>query len=239
VLPAASRVTRLPMRQRKITVEAGVGWRGTIACVLLAICGCNSSAPEVAERPAPTIIKQPVAFASHTFDPASPPPEMPPLSPVEVAECDSSFVALATLRARTRDTDSTHAIMTIAAVTVTLRLNINIWVPIGAEPRVIAHEDGHRQVSEHYYETADKIAARIAANYIGRRVEISGADLNVESNKVLQQLAEEITQEYNKELNPEPAQLLYDNITDHGRSDTEVKDAVEHALKNVGIDAGA
>ena len=209
-----------------------------MAVLLVVICGCDSgSRRQVTERDAPTIIKQPVAFASHTFDPASPPPEMPPLSPGEVAECDTNFVAQASLRGETRSTDATHAMMTIAHVTVTLGLNINIWVPIGAEPRVIDHEDGHRQVSERYYEMADKIAERVAANYIGRRVELSGTDLNAESNKELQQLASEITQEYNKELNPGPAQLLYDDITDHGRNGAVVNDAVEHALKNVAVEA--
>lgn len=212
--------------------------RGFTAVLLILICGCDSgSRRQVTEQTAPTIIKQPVAFASHTFDPASPPPEMPPLSPGEVAECDTNFVAQASLRGETRSTDATHAMMTIAHVTVMLQLNINIWVPIGAEPRVIDHEDGHRQISEHYYEMADKIAERVAANYIGKRVELSGTDLNAESNKELQQLASEITEEYNKELNPGPAQLLYDDITDHGRSGAVVKDAVEHALKNVAVEA--
>ena len=211
--------------------------RGIMACMVLGFCGCNSSEPQVGEHAAPTVVKQAVTFASHTFSPEAPPAEMPPLSAGEVAECDSNFVALASVRARTRDTDATHAVMTIAAVTVTLGLNINIWVPVGAEARVIEHEDGHRQIAEHYYETADKIAGQVAANYIGRRVEISGADLNAESNKMLQQLAEELTREYNKELNPGPAQLLYDDITDHGRNGTVVKDAVEHAVKNVGVES--
>ena len=99
------------------------------------------------------------------------------------------------------------------------------------------HEQGHRQISEYYYQTADKLAGRIAATYLGRRVEISGADLGAESSKVLQQMASEITAEYNKELNPGPTQLLYDSITDHGRNDVVVNDAVAHAIKNVAIES--
>ena len=73
------------------------------------------------------------------------------------------------------------------------------------------------------------------ATYIGKRVEISGADLNAESNKALQQMATEITEEYNRELNPEPTQLLYDTITDHSRNEVMVQDAVAAALKNVAM----
>jgi hypothetical protein len=50
-------------------------------------------------------------------------------------------------------------------------------------------------------------------------------------------MATEITEEYNKQLNPEPAQLLYDTITDHSRNEVVVKDAVAHALKNVSVES--
>jgi hypothetical protein len=120
---------------------------------------------------------------------------------------------------------------------VTLQLNINIWVPTGVTQHVIEHEDGHRQVSEYYYQTADKLAERIAATYMGKQVEISGSDLGAESNKMLHQLATEITDEYNKQLNPGPAQLLYDSITEHGRNEVAVREAVDHALRNIAIEA--
>jgi hypothetical protein len=68
-------------------------------------------------------------------------------------------------------------------------------------------------------------------------VEIIGTDLGAESSKTLQQMASEITHEYNKESNPGPTQLLYDDITDHCRNDVVVKDAVAHALKNVMIES--
>jgi len=119
---------------------------------------------------------------------------------------------------------------------VTLQLNINIWVPTGVTQLVIEHEEGHRQISEYYYQTADKLAERIAKKYMGKRFEIDGTDLGAESSKVLQQMAADITGEYNKELNPGPTQLLYDDITDHGRNDAVVKDAVAHAIKTVTIE---
>ena len=185
----------------------------------------------------PIIDKQPVAFASRTFDPAAPPADMPPLASGESAECDSQFLSSASVRGESRETDATHATVTITQIKVTLQLNINIWVPTGVTQHVIEHEDGHRQVSEYYYQTAGKLAERIAATYMGKQVEITGTDLGVESSKMLQQMATAITDEYNKELNPGPAQLLYDAITDHGRNEVVVKDAVAHALKNTAIES--
>jgi hypothetical protein len=196
-----------------------------------------SSRRQLTEAPAPTIIKQPVAFSNRTFDPAAPPADMPPLAPGETAVCDSSFLSNASVSGESRQTDATHATVTITQVKVTLQLNINIWVPAGATQHLIEHEEGHRQISEHYYQTADKLAERIAGTYMGRQLDITGADLGAESSKMLQQMAADVTAEYNKELDPGPTQLLYDTITDHGRNDTVVKDAVAHAIKNVAIES--
>ncbi len=196
-----------------------------------------SSRRQLTEAAVPTIIKQPVAFANRTFDPAAPPTDMPPLAPGETAVCDSNFLSNASVSGESRQTDATHATVTITQIKVTLQLNINIWVPTAATQHLIEHEEGHRQISEYYYQTADKLAAQIAATYMGRQIEITGTDLGAESSKMLQQMATDITAEYNNELNPGPTQLLYDSITDHGRNDTVVKDAVAHAIKNVTIES--
>lgn len=189
------------------------------------------------EQSVPAINKLPVTFASHAFDPALPPSDMPPLSAGESAECDSNFQSHARVRGEPQSTDATHATVTITQVKMTLQLKINIWLPTGASQHLIEHEEGHRQISEYYYQTADKLAERIAATFLGKRVEITGTDLAAESNRMLQQMASDITAEYNKELNPDPAQLLYDSITDHGRNDVLTRDAVAHAIKNVLIEA--
>jgi hypothetical protein len=196
-----------------------------------------SSRRQLREAPVLTIDKKPVAFARHTFDPAAPPADMPPLATGESAECDSNFLSSAHVRGETRNTDATHATVTVTQVKVTLQLNINIWLPAGAAQNIIEHEEGHRQISEYSYRTADKLAERIAAAYIGKQVEISGTDLGAESSKMLQQLAVDITDEYSKELNPGPPQRLYDAITDHARNGVGAQGAVDHALKNIAIES--
>jgi hypothetical protein len=189
------------------------------------------------ETAGPVIHKQPVNFTNRTFDPAAPLADMPPLTSGENAECYSDFLSKASVGGETRQTDATHGTVTITQIKVTLQLNITIWAPAGVAQHVIEHEEGHRQISEFYYQTANKVAERIAAPYMGKQVEITGANLDAESNKLLQQMANEITEEYNKELNPEPTQLLYDTITDHSRNEVVARDAVVHALKNVTIES--
>ena len=77
----------------------------------------------------------------------------------------------------------------------------------------------------------------IATRYIGKRIEVTGADLDAESMKMLLEVATEISNEYGKEINAEPTQLLYDSITDHARNGVIAKDAVDHAIKNAAVEA--
>jgi len=222
--------------------------RGLIVlCVLLILAGLawlgvrlqdrDAVSRQDSEKPPVSIIKQPVLFASRNFDPAAPPADMPPLSEGDVAECDSNFVSDASVSGESRKEDATHATLTITHVKVTLQLKVNIWLPDGATQRVIDHEDGHRYISEYFYQGADKIADQIAETYIGKQVEITGTDLNAESSEVLGQMAAEITDEFGKELNPGPTQTLYDNITDHSRNDIVAKDAAVSAINNSALAA--
>ena len=169
----------------------------------------------------------------HTFDSEAPPGDMPPLAAWEQAECDSNFVSDVNVKGRTEILDAMHGLVTVSEVKMTLQLTINVWVPEGATEHVIEHEQGHRQIAEHYYQTADKVAEQIAAAYLGKQVSASGVDVNAEVNKLLQQMGAEIAAEYSKKLNPDLAQNRYDDITDHSRNDVSAAEAVTQVLKDV------
>jgi hypothetical protein len=210
-----------------------------LLCVLLGIvlfAGLSSrhqSASRAANQaPSVTIDKQPVTFAMHTFDPSAPPADMPSLAAWEQAECDSNFMSDANVKGRTEILDAMHGLVTVKELKVTLLLTINIWVPQGAAEHIIEHEQGHRQIAENYYQTADKVAGQIVAAYLGKQVSAGGADLNAEVNKLLQQMGAEITAEYSRRLNPDVAQNRYDAITDHGRNEVSAAEAVTQVLKD-------
>ena len=228
----------------KMNVEAVLSARRSIVlCVLLGVpiffslkWRDVSARQQIKDLPAPTIVKQAVNVANRTFDPTMPPAGMPSLTSGEDAECDSNFLSNASVSGESRQNRyNTRDPHHLQQVKVTLQLNITIWVPPGVTQRVVEHEDGHRQISEYYYQTADKLAERIAATYMGKQVELTGTDLNAESSKALQQMATDITDEYNKELNPGPTQQYYDRITDHSRTDISVSDAVAAAVRDVKI----
>jgi len=208
---------------------------GLLAALLLAaLVWWRISSPRTATVSAtPTIEKQAVTVAVHTFDPAAPPAEMPVLSPLEAAATDSNFVSNAAVVGESEIVDATHAIVTVTGVRVNLQLKINIWIPVGATAHVIDHEQGHRQISEYYYRNAGKIAEQIAARYIRRQFSAGGTDLDAEIRKLLQQKSADITAEYNDKLNVGAAQQRYDDITDHSRNDIEASEAVTRVLKDV------
>jgi hypothetical protein len=63
--------------------------------------------------------------------------------------------------------------------------------------------------------------------------------LQDESNKWLAQTGTEITDEYNRELNPAPAQQRYDLITDYSRNEVVAKDAVAQVLRDAAVASSA
>lgn len=190
-------------------------------------------APAASDNARVTLDKQPVIFANRIFDPARPPADMPRMAFGEEAQCDSSFLFNANVAGEADQTDAMHATVTITEIKATLQLHITIWLPVSTTQHVIEHEEGHRQISEYYYQAADKLAERIAAPYLGKKLGITGADLQAELNRTLQEVSAEITAEYNRQLDPEPAQLRYDAITDHARNGVLAKDAVAQALGRV------
>jgi hypothetical protein len=209
---------------------AGFALLGVLFTVAVALWHFSSRKPEAAAS-APQIVKQAATVTRHTFDPAAPPADMPPLVAPETAECDTNYISDASVSGRSRKLDATHAEVTVTAVKVMLELKINIWVPEGATQQVIEHEEGHQQISEHYYRDADKVAEKVAAEHIGEKMSVSGPDLEAGINTALQKIAAEITAEYNRKLNPNAAQQRYDDITDHSRYDIAASDAAARALK--------
>jgi hypothetical protein len=194
--------------------------------------GCSITKPAPANGPnPPVVLKGPVEFAQRTFDPAAPPAEMPPLGEGEAAECDSNFISDANVIGQVLRTGAGEGILTVTQVKVMLGLKITIWVPAGVTQQIIDHEEGHRQISEHYYQNAEQLAAQAASGYAGKRISVHGPSLEAAVQKQLQELGQEITSEYSRKLNADAAQRHYDEVTDHSRSEIAVPEAIAQSLK--------
>jgi hypothetical protein len=213
-------------------------WLFSLALVVWLAWHHFYSSPPVRPAAGTMVEKRPIEFETHTFDPAAPPADMPPLRSGEQAECESNFVSTASVTGDTRKMDATHATVKVSRVKMVLGLRIAVWVPREATEQVIEHEQGHRQISEHYYQAADKVAGQIAASYVGREFFVSGANLDAEINRRLEDAGREITQEYNRGLNPEPAQQRYDEVTDHSRNGIPASEALAQILREANASTG-
>jgi len=184
-----------------------------------------------AEQPQVEVVKMPAQIGTRYFDPKRPPRERPPLTGIEEAVCAGDFLSDAAVGSQAQMTDATHAKATINKIKVTLQLNITIWLPNNPQKWTAEHEEGHRQISEHYYRNAEVVARRVAEPYIGKSFDISGGDLRRALGAAIGKIAEEITNEYNRRMPVETTQARYDAITDHSQKDIPVADAVAQALK--------
>ena len=184
-----------------------------------------------ADQPQVEIVKMPAQVETQYFDPKRPPRDRPPLTGPEEAVCAGDFLSDASVGAQAMQTDATHAKARVNKIKVTLQLNMTIWLPNNPQKWTVEHEEGHRQISEYYYRNAEGIAQRIAEPYIGKTFEISGRDLRKALSAAVGKMAEEITNEYNRQMPVETTQDRYDTITEHSRKDIPVPEAVAQALK--------
>jgi hypothetical protein len=184
-----------------------------------------------AEQPQVEIVKMPAQVGTRYFDPKRPPRDRPPLRGPEEAVCAGDFLSDASVGAQAVQTDATHAKATINRIKVTLQLDMTVWLPNNPQKWTVEHEEGHRQISEYYYRNAEVVARRVADSYIGKTIEISGPDLRRALSAAVGKIAEEVTNEYNRQMPVETTQDRYDSITEHSRKDIPVPDAVAQALK--------
>jgi hypothetical protein len=174
------------------------------------------------------------AATTRTFNPSRPPKEMPPLRPGEAAVCESRFLCQVQVEVEITSVGDEKPKCTIVGVKSELRLDVLVWLPTDVTPKIRAHEDGHRQISEAFYASAEEVAKRISAHYIGQELEIKSAE-QADTRPVIQRVANEFCQKYlgQVEVPSERVQMRYDQLTDHGRNRLGEKEAIRRAMQGV------
>ena len=205
-----------------------MGWRKwsgrtVVLSVLLALCSADA-------RAAVTVEKAPVVVVRKTFDRRDPPKDMPVLGPDADAITNINFTCSANaryatvLRPREGPAGSSTRINDMA---IKVGLEITIWVPRGARRKLVDHEEGHRVIGERVYETAERVAREEARRWVGRRV--TGAD----DDDAVREATRQFCDAYLDATSNRAGRIgrLYDEITRHGRGDTEVEAAIEEAFR--------
>ena len=192
-----------------------------------------------AARGAVSVQKKPVVVERKTFDPRNKPAEMPPLNAGELAITVSQYdcgaeVELVTRRGKTRDGRHTLT-YTVNSVRMVIALKVVIWNPTNATEKLKAHEEGHREISETVYKTAEAHAKAAARKLDGRRI-VGEGDTPAAARKA----ADEAMQAANKQVCEEYIELTsrtgvrvqntYDELTGHGTKPIGEKEAIQQAF---------
>lgn len=184
------------------------------------------------------IVKEPAVVQTRTFDRTDPPKEMPPLGDGEDAltVCDYRCEVNSKFRVvdRKKKDDGVEVVVKIYAVTLTTHMNITIWIPVGAAAKLVAHEEGHRQIAEHIYENAEKIAKSVAKNMDERRIVGHGDSEQSATQSTMTALARETSDAYLKETAAKSSRVseIYDALTGHGtRQKPDEPEAIKLAFE--------
>lgn len=197
-----------------------LGWTGT---------GANAADPEI------VITHTPPVVLHRTFDPAKPPADMPVLVPPEIGLCVSQFGC--EVRLWTMSPEGRPVTTMVDGVEVTTRLQITIWTRENAPDGERIHEEGHRTISEYYYEAAKTVAQRLAEAVVGQRLlelvdtgtRAAGVDpITIAGDAVRDRMIEEYLAKTH--WRAAFAQQVFDDLTDHGRNDVAVSTAITEAI---------
>jgi hypothetical protein len=183
-----------------------------------------------------TIDRTDAVIEHRTFDPASPPAEMPKLGGDEAAVTESYFSAEAIVGGSVTDqqdsASGSRSSIKVDTVRMTLRLRVTVWLPTNAVPKIVNHEEGHRAIAEYFYRSADAAARRLAEELIGQTVSGIAKTSDSAGQIATKQAAEALGGRYlgQVDLPCGKAQELYDQITEHGTNAVKEEKAIKQAI---------
>ncbi len=181
-----------------------------------------------------TVVKNPVRIDRRVFDPRHPPMQggVPMVKPDEPGLCKSDFSCETELGVEVPRTASRSVRVTINTAKVIMGLHITIWTAAGCSPKVIAHEEGHRKISEIYYRNAEAVARKLAEGVVGQQVTVANSGQKSATQTALSPLEKKMIDAFMTEIEQrcEFAQDRFDAITDHCRNPISESEAITRAL---------
>ena len=207
--------------------------RNTLVWMLLLVgLFVAGDAAAAAEDDAIKIRKAPAEVEVKTFDPRNRPKDMPELRKDEAAVTESSFACAVQIEVESTTSGDNSIKTKIVGVRANLKLDVTVWVPKNATKKIRVHEDGHRYISEYFYQDAEQIAQKVAEKYIGKQLSVRSKD---DVQPAIKKAATEFCGEFlgAVEKPSQDAQEKYDQITDHGRNRVPEQRAIKEALESV------
>jgi hypothetical protein len=172
------------------------------------------------------------------FEPGRPhPPGMPNLKGEERAACQSAFNARVGVRCAFQKIGFEPAKLAaqFTDIEVETSLACVLWLPGNHTQPEKDHEEAHARISERVYaELAEKTARLLGAKYLGRKTRqfLMYEDYEKLAQDATRQAAQEISTEWFKAVAAEASRAndRFDALTDHGRNDMPIEQAIEQAF---------
>ena len=173
-----------------------------------------------------------------TFNPKSPPKDMPPLKGNEAAETQYNFGCEVKLKYEMRQNLSSDGkvdvVATIKELTVTLKLHNRIFIPQNGNAKLRAHEEGHREINERVYKDAESVAREEAQRIVSKTWIASSSTPDAAGKAATDQAVNQLCNSYMKRVAEKASRIgdIYDELTDHGRSmQVTVNEAIAKSIK--------
>ncbi|MGE5607890.1 MAG: hypothetical protein ACM359_01430 [Bacillota bacterium] len=180
----------------------------------------------------------PPAVEVRTFDPSDPPSDMPQLLPQEAAVTHSAFGVRSSLQAMVSNEQSqngrTTSTLKVESIQVELSLAITMWLPEQVTRPLVAHEEGHRRISERFYQDGERVARNLAQKYIGQSITGQGPTPQAAREAAMNKVINELNGAYMAAIQTPSVQvnIIFDTITQHGRNTKLPADqAIRQALQ--------
>jgi hypothetical protein len=184
------------------------------------------------------VVKAPATIEKKSFDPKNRPAEMPSARGNEEGAVHAKFIITTqpgfTPGTKKQEADGKwSANVRTQQMLMQLSVKIEIWTPEGISEKAKAHLEGHRQIVEEIYKTADKAAAKIGGTYVGRGGKGTGDSPDAAYKDALKTLMESLAAEYIAvtEKRADRVQEIYDELTDYGAKEMpKIPDAIKQAM---------
>ncbi len=217
-------------RMEKLMRSAFLDRRALLAAA--AGAGLLALQPARAQRPPVRVQRERPIIERREFDPRRPPRDMPELTPPESGVCKTTFELAASVNYSAERLSRTTARIYVDELEIVTRLRFDIFTVEDAPPKLRAHEEGHRTIGEHYYESSASIAEEIGRRLIGETFDGTGLDQEAAQQDAFNKVVAEIESAYMARVRipSAAANERFDDITNHGLNPIGETEAIRLAI---------
>jgi hypothetical protein len=179
--------------------------------------------------------REPSVVRRTTFDPRHPPRDMPPLTPPESGVCKTTFELAASVSYSAERLTRTTARVYVDELDIVTRLTFDIFTIANAPSKLIAHEEAHRAIGEHFYKDAAKIAEEIGRRLIGTTFDGVGSSEEAAQQDGFSKVVAAIERDYMARVRipSAAANERFDELTNHGLDPIPEAEAIALALGQI------